>query len=105
MEMVDTWVSNQGGDPVTEPMFADLGRIVVVIPTYNERENLPLIVGRLRAAVPEAMVGTLMSYTATETPTTATYSPTAFPTTTGAPMSIVTSSSSSMSNSRPILPT
>jgi dolichol-phosphate mannosyltransferase len=41
---------------VTEPMFADLGRIVVVIPTYNERENLPLIVGRLRAAVPEAHV-------------------------------------------------
>ncbi|MEO5875591.1 MAG: polyprenol monophosphomannose synthase [Streptosporangiaceae bacterium] len=31
-----------------------LGRIVVVIPTYNERENLPLIVGRVRAATPEA---------------------------------------------------
>jgi dolichol-phosphate mannosyltransferase len=37
-------------------MFADLGRIVVVIPTYNERENLPLIVGRLRTALPEAHV-------------------------------------------------
>lgn len=36
--------------------FADLGRILVVIPTYNERENLPLIVGRLRRAVPEAEV-------------------------------------------------
>jgi len=39
---------------VTEASFADLGRIVVIIPTYNERENLELIVGRLRAAVPEA---------------------------------------------------
>ena len=33
-----------------------LGRVLVVIPTYNERENLPLIVGRLRAAVPYADV-------------------------------------------------
>ena len=39
---------------MTEASFADLGRIVVIIPTYNERENLELIVGRLRAAVPEA---------------------------------------------------
>ncbi|CAB4951795.1 unannotated protein [freshwater metagenome] len=39
-----------------EPKFDDLGRIVVIIPTYNERENLGLIVGRLRAAVPEAHV-------------------------------------------------
>jgi dolichol-phosphate mannosyltransferase len=29
-----------------------LGRVVVVIPTYNEAENLPWIVGRLRAAQP-----------------------------------------------------
>jgi dolichol-phosphate mannosyltransferase len=41
---------------VTEASFSDLGRIVVIIPTYNERENLPLIVARLRAAVPEAHV-------------------------------------------------
>lgn len=27
-------------------------RVVVIIPTYNEKENLPVIVGRLRAAVP-----------------------------------------------------
>lgn len=33
-----------------------IGRIVVLIPTYNERENLPLIVSRTRAAVPEADV-------------------------------------------------
>ncbi|WP_425547828.1 polyprenol monophosphomannose synthase [Actinocorallia longicatena] len=33
-----------------------LGRVVVVIPTYNEVENLPLIVARVRAATPEADV-------------------------------------------------
>jgi len=33
-----------------------IGKIVVLIPTYDERENLPLIVSRLRAAVPEADV-------------------------------------------------
>ena len=36
--------------------FGDLGRIVVVIPTYNEIDNLERIVGRVRAAVPEAHV-------------------------------------------------
>jgi dolichol-phosphate mannosyltransferase len=41
---------------VTEASFADLGRMVVIIPTYNERENLERIVARLRAAVPEADV-------------------------------------------------
>ncbi|WP_404382767.1 polyprenol monophosphomannose synthase [Knoellia locipacati] len=30
-----------------------LDRVVVLIPTYNERENLPTIVGRVRRAVPE----------------------------------------------------
>ncbi|MDQ1289011.1 MAG: dolichol-phosphate mannosyltransferase [Actinomycetota bacterium] len=29
-------------------------RVLVIIPTYNERDNLPLIVGRVRAAVPTA---------------------------------------------------
>jgi dolichol-phosphate mannosyltransferase len=33
-----------------------IGRIVVLIPTYNERENLSLIVPRVRSAVPEADV-------------------------------------------------
>jgi dolichol-phosphate mannosyltransferase len=33
-----------------------LGRILVIIPTYNERENLPLIIARLRAAVPQAEI-------------------------------------------------
>jgi dolichol-phosphate mannosyltransferase len=35
---------------------ADLGRVLVVIPTYDEAENLEPVVGRLRAAVPEADV-------------------------------------------------
>lgn len=36
--------------------FADLGRILVIIPTYNEVENLAGIVGRVRSSVPEAHV-------------------------------------------------
>jgi dolichol-phosphate mannosyltransferase len=36
--------------------MADLGRVLVVIPTYNEAENLEPLVGRLRGAVPEADV-------------------------------------------------
>ncbi len=36
--------------------FHDLGSILVVIPTYNERESLPAIVARVRASVPEAHV-------------------------------------------------
>ncbi len=35
---------------------ADLGRVVIVIPTYNERDNLGWVVARLRAAVPDADV-------------------------------------------------
>jgi dolichol-phosphate mannosyltransferase len=34
----------------------DLGRVLMVVPTYDERENLAWIVGRLRAAVPTADV-------------------------------------------------
>jgi dolichol-phosphate mannosyltransferase len=33
-----------------------LGRILMVVPTYNERDNLRWVVGRLRAAVPHADV-------------------------------------------------
>ena len=40
----------------TQPQFADLGRIVVVIPTYNEKENLERIVARVRTALPEVHV-------------------------------------------------
>ena len=41
--------------PIEAP-FAYLGRIVVIIPTYNEFLTLPTIVARVRAAVPEAHV-------------------------------------------------
>jgi dolichol-phosphate mannosyltransferase len=34
----------------------DLGRVLVVIPTYNERDNLAEIVARVRGAVPAASV-------------------------------------------------
>lgn len=33
--------------------FEDLGRVLVIIPTFNERESLPGILGRVRASVPE----------------------------------------------------
>ena len=36
--------------------FSDLGRAVMVLPTYNEADNLAWLVGRLRAAVPEVDV-------------------------------------------------
>ena len=35
---------------------ADLGRVLVVIPTYNEAETLEPVVARMRASVPEADV-------------------------------------------------
>jgi dolichol-phosphate mannosyltransferase len=34
----------------------DVGRVLVIIPTFNERENVEVIVGRVRAAVPVADV-------------------------------------------------
>jgi dolichol-phosphate mannosyltransferase len=34
----------------------DIGRVVMVVPTYNERDNLAWIVGRLRAATPDVDV-------------------------------------------------
>jgi dolichol-phosphate mannosyltransferase len=33
-----------------------LGRVLIVIPTYNERDNLPMITERARAALPDAHV-------------------------------------------------
>lgn len=36
--------------------FDDLGRILVIVPTYNERDSLPMIVSRIRAAVPWAHI-------------------------------------------------
>ncbi|MFB7664098.1 polyprenol monophosphomannose synthase [Kitasatospora sp. NPDC056138] len=39
-----------------ESTFADLGPVLVIIPTYNEVENVERIVSRVRAAVPETHV-------------------------------------------------
>lgn len=42
-----------------DDVYADLpasGRVVVIIPTYNERENLPLILDRLLGSVPQVDV-------------------------------------------------
>ncbi|CAM5239341.1 Dolichol-phosphate mannosyltransferase OS=Streptomyces aurantiogriseus OX=66870 GN=GCM10010251_30010 PE=3 SV=1 [Streptomyces aurantiogriseus] len=36
--------------------FGPLGKALVIIPTYNEAENIKTIVGRVRKAVPEAHV-------------------------------------------------
>lgn len=41
---------------MNQPAREPLRRVLVMIPTYNERENLPRIVARLRAAVPSADV-------------------------------------------------
>ena len=40
------------GDPQERPSQ----RALVIIPTYNERENLPLIVGRLHRALPDVQI-------------------------------------------------
>ena len=36
--------------------LANLGKVLVVIPTYNELENLPIIVAGVRAAAPEVKI-------------------------------------------------
>jgi len=36
--------------------YPEVGRVLVVIPTYNESENIRLITGRVRAAVPEVEI-------------------------------------------------
>ena len=44
------------GDAPGEPDAGEPGRVLIVIPTYQERESLPLIVGRVRAATPDAHI-------------------------------------------------
>lgn len=41
---------------MSDATFADLGAILVIVPTYNEAESLPPIITRIRAAVPEAHI-------------------------------------------------
>ncbi|HEX6452015.1 MAG TPA: glycosyltransferase, partial [Trebonia sp.] len=38
---------------MTEPA-ADADRVVIVMPTYNERQNLEIMAGRIRESTPEA---------------------------------------------------
>jgi dolichol-phosphate mannosyltransferase len=45
--------SNAAIGPASED-YPGLGQVLVVVPTYNEAENVRLIAARLRAAVPEA---------------------------------------------------
>ena len=41
--------------PSADPLAGrELGQTVVIMPTYNERQNLESITGRVRAALPEA---------------------------------------------------
>jgi len=41
---------------VSESTAAGLSRVLVIIPTYNEADNITAIVGRVRSAVPEAEI-------------------------------------------------
>ncbi len=51
---------NDGGNATADGSgvrrFAPLGEVLVIIPTYNEAENIQPIVSRVRAAVPDAHV-------------------------------------------------
>lgn len=41
-----------GAGPARKPVELPSSRTLVIIPTYNERDNLPLILGRVRKALP-----------------------------------------------------
>jgi dolichol-phosphate mannosyltransferase len=48
-----------GTDPVAgvhRDQYPDLGTVVVIVPTYNEADNVRLIVERIRASVPQAYI-------------------------------------------------
>lgn len=49
--------SLDGPDDAGEaPADGAIGKVLVVVPTYNERDNLPMIVKRLRATLPTAHI-------------------------------------------------
>ena len=50
---MDETLTTTDSDTTTE---SPLGTVLVIIPTFNERENIPLITARLRAAVPNAHI-------------------------------------------------
>ena len=41
---------------MTESNFESLGKVLVIIPTYNERESLPVIISALRQAAPSVHI-------------------------------------------------
>jgi dolichol-phosphate mannosyltransferase len=43
-------------DKMASSIFANVGKVLIVIPTYNESQNIRWIVDRSRAAVPEAHI-------------------------------------------------
>ncbi len=43
-----------GTERSARPVRPPLGRVLVVVPTYNERDNVERIVGRIRVALPDA---------------------------------------------------
>jgi dolichol-phosphate mannosyltransferase len=47
-------VTSNSASGSTGPGYPGLGQVLVVVPTYNEADNIRQITGRLRAAVPEA---------------------------------------------------
>jgi len=47
-------VTEAASNTTPAPQWPELGTVLVIIPTYNEAENIEPIVERLRAAVPEA---------------------------------------------------
>ena len=49
-------MTQPASNTATTPDWAELGAVLVIIPTYNEAENIGPIVARLRAAVPDADV-------------------------------------------------
>jgi dolichol-phosphate mannosyltransferase len=48
----DSGTGETTGQPTGRDPVAELGRVVMVVPTYNEADNLEWIVGRLRQAQP-----------------------------------------------------
>jgi dolichol-phosphate mannosyltransferase len=53
---VTTDSTHSANDDHGAPLHGELGRVLVIIPTYQEHENLPLIVSRVRAAVPDVHI-------------------------------------------------
>ena len=47
-------MTEPAGAPAASAVRPPLGRVLIVTPTYNEAENIRVIVGRVRAAIPDA---------------------------------------------------